>query len=179
MSSSSPLPLIGTRVDAHTKARLEALALSQGKSVSQLLRAMIDVVLEENPIEQQRVSMGQGTRLAVRLYAGDREGLNVRATELNVSLSAYVAMLIHAHVSGVAPMTQTEFDTLKVAIAEVSAVRRALQALAHHNNVITEQPRQLASLLETAGDSLESLRSSVRTLIATNAARWEIDHAQT
>jgi hypothetical protein len=180
MASNPRQPSIATRSTPETKARFEALAASRGKTVAALLGDVIDAVLERNPVAaaagaSAATEEGEGAsgRMSVRLRDGDRELLNVRAGARGMKAASYLAMLIHAHVRGRAPLPVAELNQLKASVGELSAIGRNLNQLARAANVGQVGDAAVSQALDAVRRQVAEVREHVAGLVRVNLESWE------
>jgi hypothetical protein len=173
-------PSIATRTTPETKARFEALAANRGKTVAVLLGEVIAAVLERNPVVVAAASEegeGGSSRMSVRLREGDRELLNVRAGGRGMKAASYLAMLIHAHVRGRAPLPAVELNQLKAAVGELSAIGRNLNQLARAANVGQVGDAAVSQALDAVRRQVAEVREHVAGLVRVNLESWEAGDA--
>src|ERR1700712_3182681 len=97
-------PLIAAHVPPETKAAFGALAARRGMTESALLVAMVDAVLERNPVDVaadgdfKRSSPNVG-RVSLRLCRGDLARVHARASARGLKCATYLSTLVRSHVA--------------------------------------------------------------------------------
>lgn len=87
--------------------------------------------------------------------------------------ASYAVMLIRAHVRQQAPMPAAEIEALKVAISQLTALRRDLQVSAHSiGSEVVGDIDLTRSLRETAAQ-VDDVRQRIADLVRTNLMSWE------
>jgi len=192
--------VIKTRVSPGTKARVSEEAQRGLLTESLWLRRVVDAALARAPAPGDRLRRtavdgilneglrnGQrpdaaGTarkRLYVRLRHDDRLILQERAAGRRMPASTYVAVLVRAHLRGLAPLPREELSALKRSIAELGSLGRNLNQIArvaHQTGHITGPGRDdLRSMLKIC----EAMREHIKALVRANVATWESGHAET
>ncbi|MBK6598384.1 MAG: plasmid mobilization relaxosome protein MobC [Proteobacteria bacterium] len=76
----------------------------------------------------------RGERLYVRLRHGDRLILRERASARGMAPATYVSVLVRAHLRQLAPLPKAELMALKRLTAELGAIGRNLNQIAHAMN---------------------------------------------
>ena len=113
------------------------------------------------------------TRLMIRLGTEDRLLLSERATARGMPAATYVAALVRSHLRRLAPIPREELAALKRSIAELGAMGRNLNQIAHAASR-GEQFRvpgrsDLMDMLKIGG----ALRDHFKGLLKANEASWE------
>src|SRR5437762_1312576 len=119
------------RVSGETKARLRALATEHQLTESALLKRLLDHLLfrpsERVASASEQSEAPRGERLYVRLSEADRQLLQARADGRFMAEATYASLLLRAHLRGSTPLPKLELAALNRSVAELSAVRGALQ----------------------------------------------------
>jgi hypothetical protein len=178
--------LIATRASAEKKARFRALAKSRGMSESKLLDLLIETVLEQNPAPKQQGVVTEGEtgrggegsdRVTIRLRPGDGELMQSLAEQRGMKRSTYLAALVRAHVRSNPPMPTNELAVVKRAVAELGAIGRNLNQIAHIANQSGEMPQALGLELRAVLNAVEDLRRHIAAIVKANLISWEADYA--
>jgi len=92
--------------------------------------------------------------------------------------STYLVALIHAHARGRAPLPLAELNHLKLAVSELSAVRRHLGKLARDMSAgEAGADGRLAETVDDAMHRMDDVRRSVAELVRVNPVSWEAGDA--
>ncbi|MGH9641463.1 MAG: hypothetical protein ACRD3Q_03475, partial [Terriglobales bacterium] len=127
---------IAARVSPEMKARLKVMAEQRHLSESALLKRLLEVTLDGAAVPQignhcrtQRIA--RAARLYVRLRPDDQLLLTERAVARGMRAATYVSVLVRAHLRQLAPLPKDELLALKRSIAELGAIGRNLNQIAH------------------------------------------------
>ncbi len=168
-------------VSPEVKERFGALARAQGLSESGYLRQVIhSLVTGANTSPDQvlipAARLPKDLRIAVRLRPEDHRLLRDRASVRSMPVGAYVAVLVRAHLHQVVPIPTAELDALRESVAELSAMARNLNQIAHALNrgAHTEGPSN--QLLRDMINALVLHRDRIKALIVSNRESWEVGH---
>lgn len=168
-------------VAPEVKERFASLARAQGLSESAYLRQMIhSLVRTSGGMPEQAASVAaalpKDLRIAIRLRPEDHRLLRERASIRAMPTSAYVAVLVRSHLYRVAPLPNAELEALKAAIAELSAMGRNLNQIAHAINRGQYRGGPTLGDLQGILRALTVLRDHIKALILRNAESWEVGH---
>lgn len=128
------LPSITARPTAEEKKRFAAIAKARGISESKLalvaIRALLDsaghgCISELTPLARDVAR----DRITTRLRPGDRCAIHERAAKRGLKDSAYIAALVHSHVSANPPFTDSEVEALRASVAVLAELGRLLARL--------------------------------------------------
>lgn len=169
---------IAARVSPEMKARLRALADQRQTSESALLKRLIEVTLEGAP----EVPLGntasaprfaRDARLYVRLWPDDQLLLAERASARGMPAATYVSVLVRAHLRHMGPLPKDELQALKGAIAQLGAVGRNLNQIAHfvRQGGATTRPRR--EDVETMLKICTALRDHFKATLLANLRSWK------
>jgi hypothetical protein len=127
---------IAARVSPETKARLRALAEQRQTSESALLKRLLEMTLEGAPephlnITSSAPKVARDARLYVRLWPDDQQLLAERSAARSMPAATYVSVLVRAHLRHMGPLPKDELQALKGSIAQLGAVGRNLNQIAH------------------------------------------------
>jgi amidase len=113
----------------------------------------------------------------VRLRVDDLLLLRERAENRQMPTATYVSLLIRSHLRRLAPLPTQELMALKRSIAEVGALGRNLNVIAHALNrgELADGPTK-ADLLAVLR-ALSGLRDHTKAVIRANLESWELGHA--
>lgn len=179
--------LIATRVTASTKERFAALARSQGLSESALLKRFIDAALltaililppapEVVEIVEPVEPVPQGGKIAVRLRTDDLLLLRERAKVRQLPTGTYVSYLVRSHLRRLAPLPTVELSALERSLAEVGAIGRNLNQIAHAVNQGQAPSGPSRSDAHALLRALSGLRDAIKALINANLTSWEVGY---
>lgn len=173
--------LISARVTAARKAQFAALAHQQGLTESALLKRLVNSALlasefvHSDVIEPVERVAATG-KISVRLNPDDLLLLRERAQARSVPTATYVSFLIRSHLRSLAPLLPDELKALKASIAEVGAIGRNINQIAHawNRGESPEEPslRTLKKVLE----AIAGLRDHFKAVIAANLRNWNLGH---
>ena len=170
--------LIAVRTTLETKARFGALAALHGLSPSALLTRILDDVLNQNEnhdMRAQELERPAGERLSLRLRPGDLAKVSERAVARGMKTATYIAALIHAHVCRDAPLPVAELNVLKLAVAQLSGLRRDLdRSTGQPSGANADVAR---ALLEATQRQVDDLRRDVAGVVRCNLMSWEAGDA--
>jgi hypothetical protein len=175
--------LITARVTAETKERFAVFARYQGLSESALLKRLVEaalltaVAVKPQVIEPVK-PVAVGGKISVRLRTDDLLLLRERAQARALPTGTYVSYLIRAHLRSVTPLPTAELAALKRSLAEVGAIGRNLNQIAHAVNQgePTGPSRADAQALMRA---LYGLRDHIKGVISANLTSWEVGYEKT
>jgi hypothetical protein len=175
-------PYIAARFPAETKERFAAAARRQGISESTLLKRLVDAALmtaeptiRSEPEAVEPVALSG--KISVRLRSDDLLLLRERAENRQMPTATYVSLLIRSHLRRLAPLPTQELLALKRSIAEVGAVGRNLNVIAHGVNRGESVEGPTKSDLLAVLRALSGLRDHTKAVIRINLESWELGHA--
>jgi hypothetical protein len=176
--------LISARVTAVTKARFVTLARGQGLSESALLKRLINAaVLASEVVESEIIAptekLPASGKISVRLRPDDHLLLRERARARCVPTGTYVSFLIRSHLRVLAPLLPVELAALKSSLAELSAIGRNLNQIAHALNRGEHPFGPSASDLTALLRALAGLRDHIKGVITTNLTSWDLGYEKT
>ena len=127
---------ITARVSPEMKARLKVLADQRELSESALLKRLLGLALDGAAIPKmgsncRSLRVARAARLYVRLRPDDQLLLAERAVARGMPAATYVSVLVRAHLRQLAPLPKDELLALKRSIAELGAIGRNLNQIAH------------------------------------------------
>ena len=171
-------------ITPEVKRRFTDLARAQGLSESAYLRQVIHSLVRANhgPSEAALIpaaALPKDLRIAIRLRPDDHRLLRDRACARSMHTSAYVAALVRSHLHHLTPIPNAELDALKAATAELSAIGRNLNQIAHAVNRGSYPGGPSIADLRAMLDALNLLRDHTKGLILRNAESWEVGYGQT
>jgi hypothetical protein len=128
-----------TWLDRTSKARFVAIAQARGISESALLGQLVESTLR--PTDTVHAStleavlpIASSGRISVRLRTDDLLFLRKRANARELPTSAYVSLLVRAHLRSQSPLPTAELVALKRSVAEVGALGRNINQIARAVN---------------------------------------------
>jgi hypothetical protein len=167
-----------TWVSRRTKERFAAVARHQGLSDSALLKRLVEVMLQTaggaaTTNEPPCAKPTRDCRLTVRLHPSDQMLLRERAASRGMPAATYVSVLTRAHLRSLSPLPKEELLTLKRTLAELGAIGRNINQIAHAasrgERIAGPNREELRAILRVC----EGLRDHVRTLLVANIKSWE------
>jgi hypothetical protein len=176
-------PYIAARVTSDAKRRFAALARRQGISESALLKRLVAAALAAmDPMTSDDLSavepVAASGKISVRLRADDLLLLRERAKGRQVPTATYVSLLIRSHLRRLAPLPTEELAALKRSVAEVGAIGRNINQIAHALNRGEQVTGPGTNDLRAMLRALVALRDHTKALIRTNLESWEVGHAE-
>lgn len=179
--TTSRQPLIAARTSPERKALFASLAASRGLSESALLTLLVDAVLERNASCADALAFGKekgaaSERVSLRLRPGDRRLVNARAAARSMKPASYLVALIRAHVRRQAPLPTAELNTLKVTVAQLSAIARSLQR-EEVLGAAAALGSEFACNVYDIATRVDEVRQLVREIVRTNLLSWEAGDA--
>lgn len=187
------------RVSSEMKERVHALAEQQLITESVWLKRLVASALREdrdddlaaetrngrtgstaslNAVLETDGEEAPGTRVCIRLRPDDRLLLRERASARGMASATYVSVLLRAHLRNLAPLPKEELIALKRSVAELGAIGRNLNQIAHAANsgsrVVGPAREDLRAILKVC----EAMRDTVKGLIKANVNAWEVGHAK-
>lgn len=178
-------PLIAARVTPETKLRLRALAEQHHITESALLKRLIDLALlqttgvADGQSPQPVEPVSRNARVFVRLRPDDHVLLRERAASRGMASATYASIVLRTHLRSVAPIPDREFTELKRSVAELGAIGRNLNQIAHVANQTGRVTGLSGQDLQALLRACAALRDHVKELIRANTASWEAGHAET
>ena len=175
-------PYIAARVDPDTKARFTAAAQRRGVSESTLLKRLIEATLmTAEPADSSLLSVVKREplhgKISIRLRSDDLQLLRERAQTRQMPTSTFVSFLIRAHLRRLTPLPTVELMAFKRSVAEVGAVGRNLNQIAHAFNRGDQPTGPSKDELRALLQALYALREHTKALIRANLQSWEVGDA--
>jgi predicted DNA binding CopG/RHH family protein len=173
--------LITARVSAETKERFAVFARYQGLSESALLKRLLEaalltaVAVKPQVIEPVK-PVPVGGKISVRLRTDDLLLLRERATARALPTGTYVSYLIRAHLRSVTPLPTGELAALKRTLAEVGAIGRNLNQIAHAVNQGERPTGPSRADAQALMRALYGLRDHIKAVITANLTSWEVGY---
>lgn len=170
--------LIAARVSPEMKTRLRALAEQREVSESALLKRVLEMTLDGAHDSQLHRDpgprkTGRDSRLYVRLWPDDHLLLAERAAARGMSAATYVSVLVRSHLRHLAPLPKDELLALRRSIAELGAVGRNLNQIAHslRQGGVASGPRRedVAAMLRIC----TALRDHFKATLLANLRSWQ------
>jgi hypothetical protein len=172
-------------VTPEVKHRFAELARAQGLSESAYLRRVVHSLVQANggPPESEVLAplapLPKDLRIAFRLRPDDHRLLRDRASARSMPTSSYVAALVRSHLRHLAPLPSAELEAFKSATAELSAIGRNLNQIAHAVNRGGIASGPSIELFQEMLRALTLHRDRIKGLILRNAESWEVGYEQT
>jgi hypothetical protein len=116
-------------------------------------------------------------RVYVRLYPEDWLLLEARATARGLRPATYLAVLTRSHLRSLAPLPKEEYLALRSSIAELAAVGRNINQIAHAANSGRPMPTSLTAEFGAMLKICHALRDHTKALLAANLRSWSTGHS--
>jgi hypothetical protein len=174
---------VGFRVTSEVKTVLRALADREHITESALIRRLLEVSLLSAPRDglpklEQSQEERRDARLSIRIAPDDRMLLLERSQARGMCAATYVSVLVRSHLRALTPLPKDEVTVLKRLVAELSAMGRNLNQIAHAVNQGSGSPRAGAEAFVHMLRIAEALRDHVKALLLANEKSWEAGYAQ-
>lgn len=181
--------ILKTTVTREVKARFHSLAIARGMSESELLRAVILIVIGETDDAFQPVKPDAKkldiARMTVRMPQFLMEAAKERAKSKGMAPSRWVTALVQSNLTRLPVMTNVELTDLQKSTRELGAIGRNLNQIARAMND-AYMSRTMGEVLDQAEqvqlDSLASLRlaikenqEAIRALVRAGKNVWEAE----
>jgi hypothetical protein len=115
-------------------------------------------------------------RVYVRLCPEDWLLLEARSAARGLRPATYLAVLARSHLRSLAPLPKDEYLALMHSIAELSAIGRNINQIAHAANSGRPIPQSVAAELRAMLKVCEALRDNTKALLKANLASWASGH---
>jgi len=176
--------LISAHIPKNRKERFAMLAQQQGLSESALLKRLINAALLASDVVQSKVvepvdPIPATGKISVRLRPDDLSMLRERAIARGVPTGTYVSFLIRSHLRSLSPLLAPELAALKRSLAELGAIGRNLNQIAHVLNRGEHPNGPTRADLQALLRALGGLRDHVKSLITTNLESWNQGYEKT
>jgi hypothetical protein len=180
--------LVKARVSAEMKRRVKALAerelLTEAAWLKRLIIRELRAANEEAgssgstnsirlPGESARGPSGDVKRVYVRLCPEDWLLLEARAAARGLRPATYLAVLTRSHLRSLAPLPEKEYLALRNSIAELAAVGRNINQIAHAGNGGRPLPNSVAAEFRAMLKISEALRDNTKALLKENLVSWK------
>jgi DNA-binding NarL/FixJ family response regulator len=154
--------------------------LSESALLKRLVVAALVLTDSSKPDDSGVVQPVAATgKISVRLRSDDLLLLRERAQARQIPTATYVSYLIRSHLRRLAPLPTQELTALKRSIAEVGAIGRNINQIAHALNRGEQSAGPNGADLRAVLRALTALRDHVKALIRINLESWEAGHAKT
>jgi hypothetical protein len=176
--------VVKARVSPEMKCRVKALAERELVTESAWLKRLVTRELRAaneaaTPTSMEDVSVRPGhvrgpgvKRVYVRLCPEDWLLLEARAAARGMRPATYLAVLTRSHLRSLAPLPKDEYLALRSSIAELSAIGRNINQVAHAANGGRPIPNSMAAELRMMLRVCEALRDHTKALLKANLASW-------
>ena len=171
------------RVSPDVKARVQQAARQQLITESIWLRRSVDAALRSEPsdrldipLRSERVAFR--SRVYVRLTPEDRLLLKERAAARGMATATYVSVLVRAHLRSLTPLPRDELRTLKRTVAELGAIGRNINQIAHAANSGARYEMPGRDHLIGMPKICTALRDHVKALLKANIESWESGYVE-
>lgn len=181
--------ILKTTVAREVKARFRSVATARGMSESELLRAVILIVIgetdgDDHPVKPDAKKLDIA-RMTVRMPQFLMEAAKERAKSNGMAPSRWVTALVQSNLTRLPVMTSAELTELQKNTRELAAIGRNLNQIARAMNDAF-MSRTMGEVLDQADqvqlDSLASLRlaiaenqEAIRALVRASYNVWEAE----
>jgi hypothetical protein len=171
--------LISARVTAARKTQFAALAHRQGLTESALLKRLVNAALLASEVVQSNViepveQVAATGKISVRLNPEDLLLLRERAQARSVPTATYVSFLIRSHLRSLSPLLPDELVALKASIAELGAIGRNINQIAHAWNRGESPAEPSLKTLKGVLLAITGLRDHFKAVISANLTSWNL-----
>ncbi|WP_334188526.1 hypothetical protein [Noviherbaspirillum sp.] len=132
------MPVLKTLVEPTAKARFQAMAKERHLSESELLRAVVLAITDDNESAMDRTlpepDNAEVVRMTVRMPRFLVDGVGERAQAKGMASSRWVAALVQSHLTKLPVMTTDELHCLRTSNRELAAIGRHLNRMAQLRN---------------------------------------------
>jgi len=175
--------LISAHIPRDKKARFALIAKQQCLSESALLKRLVYAALLSSSVVDSEVAepvepVAASGKISVRLRPDDLLTLRERATGRGVPTGTYVSFLIRSHLRSLPPLLAPELAALNLSLAELSAIGRNLNQIAHALNRGEHPNGPNLADLQAILRALGGLRDYTKALIMTNLRSWNLGHEE-
>ena len=113
-------------------------------------------------------------RVYVRLCPEDWFLLEARAAARGLRPATYVAVLTRSHLRSLAPLPEKEYLALRSSVAELAAIGRNINQIAHAANSGRPLPDSVEAEFRAMLRISEALRDNTRKLLKANLVSWNL-----
>jgi Bacterial mobilisation protein (MobC) len=172
---------LSTWIDIESREGFAKVARAQGLTESALLRRMVEAAVlvagegAVSPLAPIEPVAATG-RISVRLREDDLLLLRERAATRQLPTGTYVSYLVRAHLRAQTPLPTAELEALKRAVAEVGALGRNINQIAHAVNQQQWPGGPNKADLLAILRALSGLRDHTKALIKANLMSWELGY---
>lgn len=173
--------LISAHIPKDKKAQFALLAQQQGLSESALLKRLVyaaviaSSVVQTDVIEPVEPIPATG-KISVRLRPEDLSMLRERAIARGVPTGTYVSFLIRSHLRSLPPLLTPELAALKNSLADLGAIGRNLNQIAHALNRGEHPNGPSRADLQALLRALGGLRDHTKALVTRNLESWNLGY---
>jgi hypothetical protein len=128
--------------------------------------------------EVTRGLSGDVKRVYVRLCPDDWLLLEARAAARGLRPATYLAVLARSHLRSLAPLPKEEYLALMRSIAELAAIGRNINQIAHAANSGRPIPDSVAAEFRAMLKICAALRDSTKALLKANLTSWAVGHEE-
>jgi Bacterial mobilisation protein (MobC) len=118
-------------------------------------------------------------KISVRLNPDDLLLLRERARARSVPTATYVSFLIRSHLRSLAPLLPDELKALKASIAELGAIGRNINQIAHAWNRGDNPGEPSINDLKAVLRAITALRDHFKAVIVANLNSWNLGRDKT
>jgi hypothetical protein len=122
--------------------------------------------------ESARGPSGDVKRVYVRLCPEDWLLLEARGAARGLQPATYLAVLARSHLRALAPLPKAEYLALMRSIAELGAIGRNINQIAHAANRGQPIPDSVAAEFRAMLKICEALRANTKALLKANLESW-------
>lgn len=182
--------VVKARVSAEMKRQVTALAerelLTEAAWLKRLIIRELRTANEassadsvdpiRSPSEVARGPSNGVKRVYVRLCPEDWLLLEARAGARGLRPATYLAVLARSHLRSLAPLPKEEYLALMRSIAELAAIGRNINQIAHAANGGRRIPDSVAAEFRAMLKICEALRANTKSLLKANLTSWNTGH---
>jgi hypothetical protein len=131
-----------------------------------------------SPREAARGVRTDVKRVYVRLCPEDWLLLEARADARGLRAATYLAVLTRSHLRSLVPLPEKEYLALRSSIAELAAIGRNINQIAHAANSGRPLPDSVAAEFSAMLKVCEALRDNTKALLKANLSSWRTGHTE-
>lgn len=180
--------VVKARVSPETKCQVKLLAerelLTEAAWLKRLISRELRAANEAGSVDPARLPRkaargpsGDVKRVYVRLCPEDWLLLEARAAARGLRPATYLAVLTRSHFRSLAPLPKAEYLALMRSIAELGAVGRNINQIAHAANSGRPIPETVEAEFRAMLRICEALRTHTKSLLKVNLLSWSTGHA--
>ncbi|MGZ5009434.1 MAG: plasmid mobilization relaxosome protein MobC [Methylobacter sp.] len=174
------MAVLKTLVDDDAKAGFRNKAKALRLSESELLRAVILAVIDQNTIPDHPIELdaenAECDRMTIRMPRFLKEAIKERAKPKGMVPSRWVTALIQSNLTGQPVMTDAELIALRTSNRELAALGRNINQIARALNRDSYEKEQIRlDRLADLDAAIDKNKKAVRALIRASQNTWGIN----